>query len=78
MPSMTIQDAIIRYNTVIQFTKKVMKSGKDYGVIPGTDKPTLLKPGAEKLCSLFGLTPFVPVRAGDFDKGLFYFRIAAS
>ena len=76
MPSMTIQDAIIRYNTVIEFTKKVMKSGKDYGIIPGTDKPTLLKPGAEKLCSLFGLTPyFVPVSEQvDFDKGFFYFR----
>jgi hypothetical protein len=76
MPSMTIQDAIVRYNTVIEFTKKVMKSGKDYGTIPGTDKPTLLKPGAEKLCSLFGLTPyFVPVSEQvDFDKGFFYFR----
>ena len=33
-----------------------MREGVDYGVIPGTDKPTLLKPGAEKLCTLFGLT----------------------
>ena len=28
-----------------------------YGVIPGTNKPTLLKPGAEKLCLLFRLAP---------------------
>jgi hypothetical protein len=28
----------------------------DYGVIPGTDKLTLLKPGAEKLTTFFGLS----------------------
>lgn len=77
MPVMGIQDAIDRYNAVVEFTKKVMKSGKDYGVIPGTgDKPTLLKPGAEKLCSLFGLCPeFVPTdRIVDFSAGLFNFE----
>jgi hypothetical protein len=31
--------------------------GEDYGVIPGTKKPTLLKPGAEKLCNFYGLVP---------------------
>jgi len=32
------------------------------GEIPGTNKPTLLKPGAEKLCNLFGLEPeFKPI-----------------
>jgi transposase-like protein len=36
--------------------------GEDYGVIPGTKKPTLLKPGAEKICSIYGLVPtFEPV-----------------
>lgn len=32
---------------------EVMEPGKHYGVIKGTDKPTLLKPGAELLCVLF-------------------------
>jgi hypothetical protein len=32
-----------------------MKDGVDYGRIPGVDKPTLLKPGAEKLGVLFQL-----------------------
>lgn len=31
----------------------VMKEGVHYGEIPGTDKPTLLKPGAEVLMSTF-------------------------
>ena len=28
--------------------------GEDYGRIPGTQKPVLLKPGAEKLCDIYG------------------------
>jgi hypothetical protein len=77
MPVMAIKDAVARYNAVVEFTKTVMKPGKDYGVIPGTGtKPTLLKPGAEKLCSLFGMYPLFELSTSivDFDKGLFYFQ----
>lgn len=31
----------------------------DYGIIPGTDKPTLFKAGAEKLCELYGFSIFI-------------------
>lgn len=43
---------------VHQVIKEAMKEGidGDYGVIPGTAKKTLLKPGAEKLLMAFGLT----------------------
>ena len=37
--------------------KAVMKEGVDYGVVPGTDKRTLLKPGAETLNKLARLYP---------------------
>jgi len=37
--------------------KATLKQGHDYDVIPGTNKPTLLKPGAEKIGMLFGLNP---------------------
>ncbi len=33
----------------------IMRPGVDFGVIPGTDKPALLKPGAETLLRTFGL-----------------------
>lgn len=78
MPAMTMDQAANRYNALVEYTQTLMKKGKDYGVIPGTgDKPTLLKPGAEKLCSLFGLFPdFETIeKIVDFDKGLFYFRV---
>jgi len=38
----------------------VLEEGKDYGKIPGTDKPTLYKPGAEKLMLTFELAAAEP------------------
>lgn len=77
MPALTMNEAKARYNALVEFTKSLMKEGKDYGIIPGTgNKPTLLKPGAEKLCSLFGLVPDFEIvdRIVDFDAGLFYYH----
>lgn len=56
MPVMERQDAIDRYNAIVDFVKDTMKEDLDFGTIPGTNKPTLYKPGAEKLGTLFGLT----------------------
>lgn len=38
---------------VQEIMRAVMKEGEHYGKIPGTDKPTLYKAGAEKLCMTF-------------------------
>lgn len=40
---------------VTQIHRELMDAESDYGVIPGTQKPTLLKPGAEKLCEFYRL-----------------------
>lgn len=40
--------------------RDVMQKDVDYGVIPGTDKPSLFKPGAEKLCVTFRLSADAP------------------
>lgn len=56
MPAMTIAQATTRYQSVVTFTRDLMREGVDYGIVPGSDKPTLLKPGAEKLTTFFGLT----------------------
>lgn len=56
MPAMSVQQAIERYQLLISFVKELMREGIDFGAVPGTEKPTLLKPGAEKLCTFFGLT----------------------
>lgn len=45
---------IIGHVTMVQeVMRAVMKPDVHYGTIPGTDKPTLLKPGAEVLCMAF-------------------------
>lgn len=43
----------------------IMVENEDFGLIPGTNKPTLLKPGAEKLALAYGLT-------GRFEHHLTY------
>lgn len=58
-----------------EYVKACMVEGNDYGKIPGTDKPTLLKPGAEKLVALFHCTPkYALVRRHtreDYESGFF-------
>ncbi len=44
-----------RISQLQKFIKDYMVKGVDYGTIPGTDKLTLLKPGAEKLCDVYCL-----------------------
>lgn len=65
---------IANFQAIVQ---KTLKDGHDYGVIPGTQKPTLLKPGAEKILMLLGLTSEYEVteRVQDYDKGLFAFTV---
>lgn len=37
------------YKQFVKFSKEILKENLDYGTIPGTNKPSLYKPGAEKL-----------------------------
>ena len=48
----------------------------DYAVLPGTNKPTLLQPGAQKLCEIYGFAvSFSDVEViSDWDRPLFVFR----
>jgi hypothetical protein len=54
----------------------VLKDGPDFGIIPGTKKATLLKPGAEKIVDSLNLYPdYEPVQTvEDFDKPLIHYR----
>lgn len=65
---------ITQMQAVVQ---KTLKDGQDYGEVPGTNKPTLLKPGGEKICMLFGLNPeyeFLQTTE-DYDKEFFSYNI---
>ena len=56
-PAVTIADAAIAYQRMVAFVQKVLHRDIDYGIIPGTQKQTLLLPGAEKLATFFALRP---------------------
>lgn len=68
-----LQQDLEQRKLLMEYVQKLMVDGVDYGKIPGTDKPTLLKPGAEKLVDLFRCTPkFALVKeAEDFERGFF-------
>lgn len=66
---------IAQFQAVVQ---KTLKKDHDYGVIPGTgSKPTLLKPGAEKILMLMGLTSEYEVieKVQDYNRGFFAFTV---
>lgn len=70
----TTMTKIAQMQSVVQ---KTLKQGHDFGEVPGTNKPTLLKPGGEKICMLFGLNPeyeFLQVTE-DYDKEFFSYNI---
>jgi hypothetical protein len=59
---MTTQEAQAELRRLQEFVHGVMKPGVDFGVIPGAGtKPTLLKPGAEKLNEIYGYAPELEV-----------------
>lgn len=88
MPLFQIDQAVARQKAMSDFIGKILKpstpdAAGDYGEIPGASKQkVLLKPGAEKLCTFFGLTPmFLPETSIEDWTGtehggepLFYYR----
>lgn len=54
-PTVTAGELTARLDVIKQAMEQAMTVDVDYGQIPGTQKPTLLKPGAEKLGVLFQL-----------------------
>lgn len=70
----TTMNKIAQLQAVVQGT---LKENHDYGTIPGTNKPTLLKPGAEKILMLFGLASEYELieKIQDYDKGFFAYTV---
>ena len=66
--------------TIEEFQKLVqsqLRQNHDYGVIPGTSKPTLLKPGAEKINMMMGLTSEFEIidSTRDWEHGFFQYQV---
>ncbi len=70
---MTAVDIRAQVNRIQEVMRSVMQDGQHYGKIPGAgDKPTLLKPGAEKLIMTFRLAPETEVEPLFLEGGIGY------
>lgn len=60
--------------------QQLLVRGQDFGTIPGTDKPTLFKPGAEKIAKLLGLADRYEIvdKTEDWDRPLFRYLVRCS
>lgn len=60
--------------------EKVLIPKRDYDTIPGTPKPTLLKPGAERLLLACGMTHRAELqdKIEDFNDGFFFYRYSVT
>jgi len=54
-PATQVADALAAFQAKADFIRSVLREKVDFDTIPGATKPCLLKPGAEKLTSFFGL-----------------------
>lgn len=76
--AISLEEAKRRVKMLQEFVREQMVEGEDYGIIPGTgNKPTLFKPGAEKLNAIFGLAPIVEIssRLEDWDAGFVAYEV---
>ena len=76
---MSVQDVVGQAQKVLEIMRQTMRAGIHYGaVIPGTNKRSLLKPGAERLCLTFRLAPSFNIRRQDLDGGHREYEIVAT
>ena len=57
--TLTALDIQTQVNLIQSVMKQVMQKDQHYGIIPGCKKPSLLKPGAEKIAMTFRLRPVI-------------------
>jgi len=68
--AMTVNDVVGQVQLIQHIMKEVMKEGEHFGeAFPGSDKPSLLKPGAEKLNMTFRLAPKYEIQRYDLPGG---------
>jgi len=78
--AITLAEAKERIFLLQKFVAEMMVPGVDFGYIPDVNKPSLFKPGAEKLCDIFGFSKQIAVidRVVDWEKGMFAYEVKAT
>lgn len=75
--ALSFGEMALRVRQLDEFYRDVMQDGTDYGVIPGTGKPSLYQPGAQLLDQIFGLVPCFEVDASsviDWQRPIPFFH----
>lgn len=68
-PQVEASELVKRLAVIAEAMNTAMVKDVDYGIIPGTDKPALFKPGSEKLAVLFQLDVQIENRKTWGEKG---------
>jgi hypothetical protein len=66
--AMSSADVLKQINVIQEVMGAVMHKDEHYGTIPGTNKPSLYKPGAEKLSLVFRLRPEYQITRSDMPN----------
>ncbi len=77
----TLSETLRKIGDFQGLIRSQLAEGQDYGVIPGCGKkPTLLKPGAEKITMLLGLRSRYEIvrQEENFEQGFFFYLVRAS
>lgn len=79
-PHTAVASAKARKDIVVAMQQaQILRAGVDFGIVPGSAKPSLLKPGAERLCAALGLDPRFETLTAIEDwhaaEPLFFYRI---
>ncbi len=66
-PVAAVAEILQQQVEVRQFMKQALQEGRDYGKVPGVEKPSLLKPGAERINSAHGVVARFRVAEREVD-----------
>ncbi|HCR84990.1 MAG TPA: hypothetical protein DIW07_16620, partial [Lachnospiraceae bacterium] len=73
----SVRNKLAQISQFQNVVKSTLKSGHDYGEVGGVTKPALLKPGAEKILMLMGLSSEYDIieKLEDYDKDVFAYTL---
>lgn len=66
-PVAPIAEVVHQQNELREYIAKALKEDRDYGLIPGVKKPSLLKPGAERINTAYGVMPRFSILTQEVD-----------
>ena len=73
--AMSVEGVMAQVHAIQDLMRQAMIKDEHYGVIPGCVKPSLLKPGAEKLGMMFRLSPAYTITRREHGNGHLEFEV---